>query len=171
MLYRLCSVYAPPPPFEILLKPPGVFPLCFEHLHTAIHKAGKSCCLEDKVGCGWAREKRLPKDTHEITAKLKTEVALPVSFDTGSKFPNRCPRHIPIHSLGKEAGRNTYKFEQEGILSQRPNAASEAQHKHHPSDHKEEPDRVKATQVCDGGQIGKHALEMGRGRLGGGETD
>ena len=52
----------------------------------------------------------------------------------------------------------TYKFEKERILPQGSNASSKSQHEHHHSNHKEEPYGIKATQVCDGGQIGKHAL-------------
>lgn len=52
----------------------------------------------------------------------------------------------------------TYKFEQEGVFSQSSNATGKAQDEHHAAHHQEEPDWVKATQVCDGGDVREDAL-------------
>lgn len=43
-----------------------------------------------------------------------------------------------------------YKFEQEGVLSEGADAASETQDEHDPSDDNEEPHGVEAPEVCDG---------------------
>lgn len=51
-----------------------------------------------------------------------------------------------------------YKFEQKGVFSQRSDATGEAKDEHHATHHQEEPDWVKATQVCDGGDVWEDAL-------------
>lgn len=43
-----------------------------------------------------------------------------------------------------------YKFEQEGVLSEGADAASETQDEHDSSDDNKEPHRVEAPEVCDG---------------------
>lgn len=43
-----------------------------------------------------------------------------------------------------------YKFKQEGVLSERSNAASKAEDEHDPSYDDEEPNGVEAAEVCDG---------------------
>lgn len=58
----------------------------------------------------------------------------------------------------------THKFEEDGVLSQSSDAAGEPQDKHHTAHHQKEPDRVKPTQVGDGGDVGEHAL-TDRGRV------
>lgn len=60
---------------------------------------------------------------------------------------------------GKRSWKLAYKFEQKGVLSECSNTASKAQDKHNPSHHNEEPHRVKASQICDGRQIGQHTLQ------------
>ena len=58
----------------------------------------------------------------------------------------------------------TYKLEQEGVFPQRSDATGKAQDEHDPSRHQEEPDGVKAPQVCDGRDVGENTLERQRQR-------
>lgn len=51
-----------------------------------------------------------------------------------------------------------YKFKQEGVLSQRANAASKTQDEHDSSNDNKKPHRVKAPEICDRWQIGQHTL-------------
>lgn len=51
-----------------------------------------------------------------------------------------------------------YKFEQEGVLSEGADAASETQDEHDSSDDNEEPHGVEAPEVCDGRQVRQDAL-------------
>lgn len=51
-----------------------------------------------------------------------------------------------------------YKFKQEGVLSESSDAAGKTQDEHNTSDDNEQPNRVKAPEVCNGWQIGQHAL-------------
>lgn len=56
-----------------------------------------------------------------------------------------------------------YKFKQEGVLSESSDAAGKTQDEHNTSDDNEQPNRVKAPEVCYGWQIGQHALGRGGG--------
>lgn len=54
--------------------------------------------------------------------------------------------------------KETYKFEQERVFSQRSDATSESKDEHHTTHHQEEPDWIKTPQVCDGRDVGEDAL-------------
>lgn len=55
-----------------------------------------------------------------------------------------------------------YKLQQNGVLSERPDAPGKAQDEHDRSHHHEEPHGVEAPQVRDGRQVGQHSLETER---------
>lgn len=56
---------------------------------------------------------------------------------------------------GSKAGckGGTHKFEQECVLPERTDASGKSEDEHHPSYDNEEPDRVEAAQICDGGNV------------------
>lgn len=52
----------------------------------------------------------------------------------------------------------TYKLKKEGVFPQSTDASCEAEHEHHPSNHKKQPHWVKPTQIRDGGYVGENPL-------------
>lgn len=53
--------------------------------------------------------------------------------------------------MGGRAG--THKFEQKRVFPERTDASGESEDEHHPSYYDKQPDRVKAAQICDGGNV------------------
>lgn len=78
--------------------------------------------------------------------------------DTGSIWCDLCT-HQRGHNTEKQDV--AYKFKQEGVLSQRSDAAGKTQDEHYTSNDNEEPHRVEAPEVCYRWQIGQHALGGG----------
>lgn len=74
-----------------------------------------------------------------------------------SKITNRKQPFFTVYSWCVES--RTYKLKQKCIFPKSSNATSKAQNEHNPSNHHEEPHRVKAPQVGDGRDVGQDPLE------------